>query len=752
MSKFEPQLVTTGHYSNDLLNENFTELEEVIETLLSRDGTSPNAMEANLDMDSHRIINLPSALSANEPVTYGQLLSLANVSAFTGTVIEKIVATEDQQVFNLSVIAYTPGVDNLTVYRNGSYIDPSQYVETDADTVTFLYEANENDEYIFVVNQRAVSADTIPSSSVTHTIPNSTTTNVDEYLDNRYIVSVKDYGAVGNGIVNDTSAINQALAIGGRIYFPAGTYLCSGLVINTQNTVIVGDRLVTLSNTGISTDQPILEIAANDVTIDGFFIHNYNTSLTQPVINIDCTSERRGITFKNNWITNDAACIAINVEDLIYDFTFTNNVVESPLNPDTDNSRGLYFGTTSTGTTSTKRIIIENNKFRYGSYGCDFVGTGSPNGPIFIRDNEFLGQDTTALHLYHCKRWEATGNHFVNVTAQARPNNDNGVVFLDTLSPVTLTTTGKFCNNHFVNCVGNAIYAEECIGIEISGNEFLSVSQRTSDTYSYDWTIGATTATVTSDGGAAILITGGCQRVNIHDNYIQQARMGVKLDRSVGAHPEYEVTNISIRDNVITRCAEAGILIKEKVTVVRISGNDIFCNGGFGDSAAIVVDRQNTDSTNYADYIIVSNNDTTPDPSLTNNQARGYYEKYNVAHTLKMNDNTWVTSGILSAIAANSISGRIVDNFISSGAISLTTPNSSLLMYGNVGAAVPSYVPLASATTAQLTSLSSDINTRDKYVGKSVWNTTTNVLVISVGSAASSHWYTAAGVDTHTPV
>ena len=50
-------------------------------------------------------------------------------------------------------------------------------------------------------------------------------------------VNVKDYGAIGNGVADDTTAINTALAVlnstlGGTLYFPRGTYkITSTLVI-----------------------------------------------------------------------------------------------------------------------------------------------------------------------------------------------------------------------------------------------------------------------------------------------------------------------------------------------------------------------------------------------------------------------------------------------------------------------------------------------------------------------------------------
>lgn len=47
-----------------LLNNNNTAVEVALEKTLSRDGTAPNAMEASLDMNSQRIINLPAPVGS----------------------------------------------------------------------------------------------------------------------------------------------------------------------------------------------------------------------------------------------------------------------------------------------------------------------------------------------------------------------------------------------------------------------------------------------------------------------------------------------------------------------------------------------------------------------------------------------------------------------------------------------------------------------------------------------------------------
>lgn len=50
------------------INANNAAIETAFDNTLSRDGTSPNQMSASLDMNSHRILNLPSPTSLYEPI------------------------------------------------------------------------------------------------------------------------------------------------------------------------------------------------------------------------------------------------------------------------------------------------------------------------------------------------------------------------------------------------------------------------------------------------------------------------------------------------------------------------------------------------------------------------------------------------------------------------------------------------------------------------------------------------------------
>lgn len=75
--------LSSGSYTVDLLNQNFALIETALENTLSRDGTAPNVMNANFDMNSYRILNLPNAATNGEPVTLGQLLALSTLNLYT---------------------------------------------------------------------------------------------------------------------------------------------------------------------------------------------------------------------------------------------------------------------------------------------------------------------------------------------------------------------------------------------------------------------------------------------------------------------------------------------------------------------------------------------------------------------------------------------------------------------------------------------------------------------------------------------
>jgi hypothetical protein len=80
MSKISLTDITGGYIALDVYNTNNQTLEDAIDNTLSRDGSGPNMMEAQLDMNSNRIVNLLDAVNLSEPVTLRQATQLAGVA------------------------------------------------------------------------------------------------------------------------------------------------------------------------------------------------------------------------------------------------------------------------------------------------------------------------------------------------------------------------------------------------------------------------------------------------------------------------------------------------------------------------------------------------------------------------------------------------------------------------------------------------------------------------------------------------
>ena len=179
----------------------------------------------------------------------------SNFTAFIGEQ-QTITATAGQTVFNLTTIAYIPGVNNLTVFVNGSnQIVGINYNETSSTSVTFLTGLNVGD----VVNFATTVSTTTNASDANAIAYNeggtgAVTRNVQVKLQES--VSVKDFGAVGDGTTDDTAAFAAAIAASKQIYIPIGTYLVSSIVFNTSG-------LSGVTFTGASTTQTIIKGSAS---------------------------------------------------------------------------------------------------------------------------------------------------------------------------------------------------------------------------------------------------------------------------------------------------------------------------------------------------------------------------------------------------------------------------------------------------------------------------------------------------------
>jgi hypothetical protein len=329
-----------------------------------------------------------------------------------------ITATANQTVFNLS-ISYQPGTNSLSVFVDGvnQYGPGAQYAytETDSDTVTFVSGLHVGAEVKFTTTQQQ-SAGAVNASQVTYN-PAGTgavATNVQAKL--RQTVSVMDFGAVGDGVTNDTAAIQAAIDTTKDIFVPDGNYLVtSTLDLDNPRQTIFGNGLKSKITFTFASSQPAIEIT-NSIglqRIENMFL--YATANCSKLISLQAPR----VQINGCYLQNDTAGgHVVYVEDenvgsniFVFGFSLQNSFVYGSLQSGDYGLRlGLYSqdatifnnyfencGTLLLIDSETVNINIEQNVFqRSVDYAIDLSAT-TGFAPIMaaVRINQNYFEDNT---------------------------------------------------------------------------------------------------------------------------------------------------------------------------------------------------------------------------------------------------------------------------------------------------------------------------------------------------------------------
>jgi len=170
----------------------------------------------------------------------------SNFVAFTGEE-ETQTATQAQTVFTLTTLQYQPGVNNLLVFVNGSkQVVGTNYQETSGTVVTFASGLNAGDVVDFCT-ATPINTNAIDAQQVSYNPPftGAVVTNVEDKL--AQYVSVTDFGAVGDGVTDDSAAFQAAVdyvvslsPVSPSIFIPSGDYVI-GTTINAGGAEFFGE-------------------------------------------------------------------------------------------------------------------------------------------------------------------------------------------------------------------------------------------------------------------------------------------------------------------------------------------------------------------------------------------------------------------------------------------------------------------------------------------------------------------------------
>lgn len=221
----------------------------------------------------------------NRRLVYSKLLSEGQTTAEVNLQYstQAITATAAQTVFGLST-AYTPGNNSLAVYHNGSRLIVGQdYTETTSTSITLAIGATAGDVLQFVT-ATPINPSSLGAAAVAY-VPagaGAVATNVQAKL--RETVSLIDFGAVGDGVTDDTAAIQaafNAVSDGGSVYFPktGGVFgphykITSGLTLSKNDVTLFSDPASEYTEGLVTTN------AITMLTVTGYGLRMSNLCLT----------------------------------------------------------------------------------------------------------------------------------------------------------------------------------------------------------------------------------------------------------------------------------------------------------------------------------------------------------------------------------------------------------------------------------------------------------------------------------------
>jgi len=288
MSKLITTPIAGQFASTTELNNNFDLIEVAVENTLSRDGTTPNSMGADLDMDANDLLNVQNTNTEKLFVNGQEVLATSDL-----TVSQSEVQTlTDGQ----TSVVFTNDVQNASFYVGGLLADDARLRSTTdftidiptktvtltqsypADTtITMLYYDGVNESFTtntilydtvnqmlsasipagYLVTTRGYHAagdgglasyyvktssdfGGTPDEYGDHTLANGTVAVLQSA-----VMNIRKYGAKGDGATNDYTAIQAAIdaaeSVNGQVFIPVGTYNFEAGLTITEAVTVVGE-------------------------------------------------------------------------------------------------------------------------------------------------------------------------------------------------------------------------------------------------------------------------------------------------------------------------------------------------------------------------------------------------------------------------------------------------------------------------------------------------------------------------------
>ena len=436
---------------------------------------APNTDPTSIDMTiPEKATRLGKYLKFNDTTGNPEVGSIAG--AFTAAGLNHYNFTGDGATVNFTLGMEPGGENNTQVYIDGVYQQKDGYNVSGAVVQFSVAPPNLSTIEVMVIEVLPVGATTASQVSFTQA---GSTYGRNVQLKLQESVSVKDFGATGDGTTDDTAAIQAALDSGSKVVsFPEGNYKCGDVNIPANVTIDGANSLITLQGGATY----IFRVSGDDVSIKGFDFNNVSQNCVQ--IGTAAGTEIKNTTISSCRFTGfeDYSTILLTawpINLLVTDCIFDKGSAWDGVSDSACVRMGTEAGVTKTGTS----IIISNN-FMRGYKNLFRGGTTGYMENLVIADNQM--QDCgNGLWTYHVTNSTVTGNTIQRAAQYAYIwrsyvcSNNSWWNSTDTTACVIIEVhNGSFTGNKIFNCTGTGLLLDGggSQGV-ISNNDFETIGK-----------------------------------------------------------------------------------------------------------------------------------------------------------------------------------------------------------------------------------------------------------------------------------
>lgn len=521
---------------------------------------------------------------------------------------------------------------------------------------------------------------------------------IDDGTNNVYIgggatVVPETFNAIGDGVTDDTTAIQAALdaipSTGGTVKLGSKTYLFTNLIITKANTTIEGSGWGSIPSTTMAADAntaPAIWVKASGVTLKNFKA----TWKTLP------TTDQYGSSIEENdvvavgWltVTGGQPVITKTVIDGIYVYGGKQHGISVGWSNDTSirNCRvEEVYGTGIFPYETTNIKITDNFVYRSKDAGIDIQSSTTSYADNAVISNNIIQSTSIGIGSHGGRNVTISDNVIDNTWAGAiycQPSTYYGVG-----EPTLTSITGNVIRRPFQFYGAGNFHADDrytTIPGTLAHIEVLSTSDVVIANNLIDDDSDLHTHYMTYVNGRKVTFTG--------NTITSDGSHGLYFGKQGTPDSYTDITSLTVTGNNISISSGNGSLLLGLLGVATgiISGNYFDCGG---QAAASPLGRFLVGA--YAKDVLV-----------TGNRIVNYTDFFT--------DN------------GNSVRIVCINN---SGALDYMT----------------------TSTTANIESAAHAINTANKVLGTTIFNTTTNRIVVASGAVATDTWCYASGVTAHTP-